>query len=49
MLPNDSISMYVGRLDHVLKFGLRIKEHKNEVDSFSAGTQTRASRAREAV
>ena len=29
------------------KFGLRIKEHKKEVDSFTAGTQTRASRARE--
>jgi len=29
------------------KFGLRIKEHKKEVDSFTAGTQTRVSRARE--
>jgi len=29
------------------KFGLRVKEHKKEVDSFTAGTQTRASRARE--
>jgi len=29
------------------KFGLRIKEHKKEVDSFTAGTQTPASRARE--
>ena len=29
------------------KLGLRIKEHKKEVDSFTAGTQTRASRARE--
>ena len=29
------------------KFGVRIKEHKKEVDSFTAGTQTRASRARE--
>jgi len=29
------------------KFGLRIKEHKKEVDSFTAGTQTWASRARE--
>jgi len=29
------------------KFGLRIKEHKKEVDSFTAGKQTRASRARE--
>ena len=30
-----------------LKFGLRIKEHKKEVDCFTAGTQTRASSARE--
>jgi len=29
------------------KFGMRINEHKKEVDSFTAGTQTRASRARE--
>jgi len=29
------------------KFGLRIKEHKKKVDSFTAGTQTRAFRARE--
>jgi len=29
------------------KFGLRIKEHKKAVDSFTAGTQTRASRAKE--
>jgi len=29
------------------KFGLSIKELKKEVDSFTAGTQTRASRARE--
>ena len=29
------------------KFGLRIKEHKKEVGSFTAGTQTRASMARE--
>ena len=29
------------------KFGLRINEHKKEVDSFTAGTQIRASRARE--
>ena len=28
-------------------FGLIIKEHKKEVDSFTAGTQTPASRARE--
>ena len=31
----------------IWKFGLRIKEHKKEVDSFTAGTQTQASRARE--
>ena len=30
-----------------LKLGLRMKEHRKEVDSFTAGTQTRASRARE--
>jgi len=30
-----------------MKFGLRIKGHKKEVDSFTAGTQTRTSRARE--
>jgi len=29
------------------KFGLRMKEHKIEMDSFTAGTQTWASRARE--
>jgi len=38
-------SSYVGETGR--KFGLRIKEHKEEVDSFTAGTQTRASRARE--
>ena len=38
-------SSYVG--DTGRKFGLRIKEHKKEVDSFTAGTETRASRARE--
>ena len=38
-------SSYVGETSR--KFGLRIKEHKKEVDSFTAGTQTRASRARE--
>jgi len=27
--------------------GLRIKEHKKEVESFTAGTQTKASSARE--
>ena len=30
-----------------MKFGMRIKKHKKEVDSFTAGSQTRASRARE--
>ena len=51
--------MSVGHLDYVLiayssyvgetgrKFCLRIKEHKKEMDFFTAGTQTRASRARE--
>ena len=34
--------MEIGR-----KFGLMIKEHKKEVDSFTAGTETRVSRARE--
>jgi len=29
------------------KLGLRMKEHRKEVDSFTAGTQTRASRARD--
>ena len=38
-------SSYVG--ETVRKFGLRIKEHKKEVDSFTAGTQTQASRSRE--
>jgi len=38
-------SSYVGETGR--KFGLRIKEHKKEVDSFTAGTQTRAPRARE--
>jgi len=38
-------SSYVGETGR--KFSLRIKEHKKEVDSFTAGTQTRASRARE--
>jgi len=36
---------YVGQTSR--KFGLRIKEHKKEVDSFTADTQTRASRAKE--
>ena len=38
-------SSYIGETGR--KFGLRIREHKKEVDSFTAGTQTRASRARE--
>ena len=38
-------SSYVGETGR--KFGLRIKEHKKKVVSFTAGTQTRASRARE--
>ena len=38
-------SSYVGETGR--KFGLRIKENKKEVDSFTAGTQTRASKARE--
>jgi len=38
-------SSYIGETGR--KFALRIKEHKKEVDSFTAGTQTRASRARE--
>ena len=31
----------------VIKLGLRMKNHRKEVDSFTAGTQTRASRTRE--
>jgi len=38
-------SFYIGETGR--KFVLRIKEHKKEVDSFTAGTQTRASRAME--
>jgi len=37
-------SSYVGETGR--KFGLRIKEHKKEVDSFTVGTQTRAFRER---
>ena len=37
-------SSYVGETGR--KFGLRIKEHNKEVDSFTAGTQTRAPIAR---
>ena len=42
---NCSSSYVVGETGR--KFGLRIKEHKKEVDSFIDGTQTRTSRARE--
>ena len=38
-------SSYIGETGR--KFGLRIKEHQKEVESFTAGTKTRASRARE--
>jgi len=38
-------SSYAGQTGR--KFGLRIKEHHKEVDSFTAGKQTRASRATE--
>ena len=38
-------SSYVGETGRM--FGLRIKEHKKEADSFTAGTQTRASRSSE--
>ena len=38
-------SSYSGKTDR--KIGLRIKEHKKEVDSFTTSTQTRAFRARE--
>jgi len=41
----ELLQLYVGGTGR--KFGLRIKELKKEVDSFTAGTQTRASRARE--
>jgi len=42
---NTCSSSYAGETGR--KFGLRIKKHKKEVDSFTAGTHTRASRARE--
>jgi len=38
-------SSYVGETGR--KFGLRIRKHKKEVNSFTAGTQTGASMARE--
>jgi len=34
-------SSYIGETDR--KLGLRMKEHRKEADSFTAGTQTRAS------
>ena len=40
-------SSYVGETGR--KFGPRIKKHKKEVDSFTAGTQTRASMARDST
>ena len=40
-------SSYAGETGR--KIVLRIKEHKKELDSFTAGTQTRASRARETM
>ena len=40
-------SSYVGETGR--KFGLTVKEHKKEADSFTAGTQTWASRAREST
>jgi len=40
-------SSYVGQSGR--KFGLRIKEHKKEVDSFTAGTQTQAPEQGKAV
>ena len=45
VLCKNCSSSYIGQTDR--KFGLRIKEHEKEVDSFTAGTQTRASRARQ--
>ena len=44
-LCKNCSSSYVGETGR--KFGLRIKEHKKEVGTFTAGTQIRASRARE--
>jgi len=41
----NSSSSYIGETGR--KFGLRIKKHKKEVNYFTAGTQTRASKARE--
>jgi len=38
-------SSYIGETGR--KLGPRMKEHRKEVDSFTAGTQTRASRAME--
>jgi len=48
MLPNDIVSISVGHLDRVLTVYSSM-EHViwKEVDSFTAGTQIQASRARE--
>jgi len=43
--PKNCPSCYIGERGR--KLGLRMKEHRKEVDSFTAGTHTRASRARE--
>ena len=42
---NNCPSSYVGKTGR--KLGLRMKEQRKEVDSVTAGTQTRASRARD--
>ena len=44
-VPCSCSSSYIGETGR--KFSLRIKEHKKEVDSFTAGSQTWASKARE--
>jgi len=47
----DHVLTVYSSMEHVTwtcwKFGLRIEGHKKEVDSVTAGTQIRASRARE--
>ena len=45
VLCKNCSSSYIGQTGR--KFGLRVKEHKKEVDSFTAGTQIQAYRARE--
>ena len=45
VLCKNCSSSYVGETGR--KFGLRIKEREKKMDSFTAGTQTQASRARE--